>query len=78
VRVEAHGLDRYHRTIGTVFVGKLNVNAEQVRLGFAWVYRRYARDSALFLLENEAHDSRRGLWVDADPVPPWDWRKEHH
>ena len=24
--------------------------------------------------ENEARAGRRGLWADADPVPPWDFR----
>lgn len=76
VRVETHGRDRYGRTIATVFVGELDVNAEQVRRGMAWVYVRYARDRALFALEAEARAARRGLWDDPEPVPPWAWR--HH
>jgi len=25
--------------------------------------------------EHEAEDQRRGLWTDAEPLPPWEWRK---
>ena len=26
-------------------------------------------------LEDDARKQRRGLWADAHPVAPWDWRK---
>lgn len=26
--------------------------------------------------EDEAKAARRGLWVDADPMPPWEWRRQ--
>jgi micrococcal nuclease len=32
--------DRYGRAIGRGQVGRVDVNAEMVRLGAAWVYRR--------------------------------------
>jgi endonuclease YncB( thermonuclease family) len=41
----------------------------------AWVFLRYARDPALFELEQEARAAHRGLWRDADWVPPWEWRR---
>lgn len=75
-RVITHGQDRYGRTIGSVFIAGLDVNAEQVRRGMAWVYVRYARDPALTVLELEARQARRGLWVDPSPLPPWEWRKQ--
>jgi endonuclease YncB( thermonuclease family) len=40
VRVEEHDRDRYGRTVGTVFVDGSDVNLEQIRRGFAWVYDR--------------------------------------
>jgi endonuclease YncB( thermonuclease family) len=60
-RIEQHDRDRYGRVVGKVYVGSLDVNAEQVRRGMAWVYRKYAKDRALFKLEEEARSARRGL-----------------
>jgi hypothetical protein len=47
-----------------------------VQAGLAWWYQRYARnDTQLAELEREARRAKRGLWADAHPVPPWDWRR---
>ena len=75
VRVVERGKDRYDRTLGRVYRGDLDVNAEQVRQGMAWVFRQYAKDDTLNQIEAEAKDKKRGLWRDPDPVPPWKWRK---
>lgn len=75
VRIVDHGDDRYGRTIGTVFVDRLNVNVDQLRRGMAWVYVRYAHQDRLFAIEQDARKARRGLWADLNPVPPWDWRR---
>ena len=76
VTVQVTGKDRYGRTLGTVVLpdGK-NLNQELVRAGFAWHYRQYSKDQTLTTLENEAREAKRGLWVDPNPVPPWDWRR---
>lgn len=68
--------DRYGRHVCTVTADGLNVNSRQVQTGMAWVYRRYAKpDSPLLRIEKEARAGGYGLWRDADPVPPWEWRK---
>ena len=72
--VTAQKIDEYGRTVGVVTVAGLNMEAEQVRRGLAWVYRQYNRDAQLLALEAEAKAARRGLWADAKPTPPWDWR----
>ncbi len=79
VRIERLGLDDYGRTLGRVRVGSLDVNAEMVRRGAAWVYRKYLRDQSLLALEKEARAAKRGLWAlpEAERVPPWKWRKSH-
>lgn len=69
------GKDRYRRTLARVTCDGIDANAEQVRRGMAWVYRRYAPiDSPLYAVEGEAKAAKRGLWADADPIPPWEWR----
>ncbi len=36
---------------------------------------RYAPDDGtLAQLEANAKAAKRGLWADAEPVPPWEWR----
>jgi endonuclease YncB( thermonuclease family) len=76
VQVVEHGLDKYQRTLGRIYLDGLDVNAEQVRQGMAWVFRRYSKDAGLIQLEAEAREQRRGLWRDSEPVPPWEWRKQ--
>lgn len=75
VIVQVRTVDRYKRTVGRVFMDDLDINAELVRLGMAWVYRRYSNDAALIELETQARESARGLWSDPNPTPPWTWRK---
>jgi endonuclease YncB( thermonuclease family) len=69
------GKDRYGRTIAGVKCAGVDANAEQVRRGMAWVYTRYApQRSPLYALQRDARVARRGLWLDARPTAPWEWR----
>ena len=75
-QVESPGPDKYGRTLGTVFVGTVNVNAELVKRGAAWVYRAYPFPPELEALEAQAQAAKRGLWAlqPDQRCPPWDWR----
>ena len=73
--VEIETKDRYGRTVGVVFVDGLNVNHELVKQRIAWVYRKYTSDKRLYALESEAKQSKRGLWLQENPIPPWEWRR---
>lgn len=64
----------YGRPVGTVYVNGLNVNYEQVRLGMAWAYRKYATDPEVIRLEDAARKSGIGLWSDPNRLAPWDFR----
>lgn len=75
VDVVDHGRDQYGRTVGSLSVGGLDVNAEQVKAGYAWVYARYNRDSRLPALEEEARRGQLGLWRDPKPTAPWEYRQ---
>ena len=74
VRIVEHGHDGYGRLLGRVYAAGLDVNAEQVRLGYAWVFRRFVNDALLLALEAEAKAAQRGLWRDPRAIPPWQWR----
>ncbi len=47
----------------------------------AWHYKEYqheqtTQDRLVYRDEEEVAKARRvGLWKDAKPVPPWEWRK---
>jgi micrococcal nuclease len=73
--VETSTRDRYGRVIGHVVVDDLDVNAELVRRGYAWVYRRYTDDAELIRLEQIARTEGLGLWAESNPIPPWEWRR---
>jgi endonuclease YncB( thermonuclease family) len=77
VRVVVQDTDRYGRTVGRIWAGSVDVNAELVRRGAAWVYGQYNSDPTLPPLEAEARQARRGLWAlpASEQVPPWVWRR---
>ena len=82
--------DRYQRKVCSVWVAPasapdgprtLDAGMAMVSTGMAWWYRAYAREQSpqergqYEFAEGEARGRRVGLWADAEPVPPWDWRK---
>lgn len=69
------GKDLYQRSLGRVWCGGLDANAEQVLRGMAWVYDHYVTDRSLYALQAAVRARRGGLWADAAPVPPWQWRR---
>jgi micrococcal nuclease len=76
VTVIVQGTDRYQRTIAHITTDQgLDLSTELIRAGFAWWYRQYSRNAELGVLEMEARAARRGLWADASPTPPWEWRR---
>lgn len=91
VELDCFKTDRYGRSVCKVMVapasapdGPLTLDAGlvMVTLGMAWWYRAYSREQTpqergqYEFAENEAKAKRVGLWRDAGPVAPWDWRKE--
>jgi endonuclease YncB( thermonuclease family) len=73
--------DIYHRKVCRVYriSDGLDINAQLVRDGDVWVYRRRVRDLRLYDIEREARQAQRGLWglPASDREPPWRWRREH-
>lgn len=80
VRVQAGKFDPYGRIVGNVFVTDEDVGLAQVSDGLAWHFRRYEREQEPAArvrysgAEASARQSRRGLWRDPDPLPPWVFR----
>lgn len=72
--VHVQGTDKYDRTLGRVRCGGTDVNAEQIRRGYAWFYTQYGRDMSLRELEAAAKARGIGLWSARRPQPPWVFR----
>lgn len=77
VTVQGHDKDRYRRLVADILLAdETNVNQKLVKDGWCWWYRKYAPDdTVLEVLETEAREAKRGLWVVTNPTPPWEWRK---
>ncbi|MEY4931829.1 MAG: hypothetical protein RLZZ403_149 [Pseudomonadota bacterium] len=79
VMVEVLDTDTYKRKVARVrrVPDGLDINAEVVRAGNAWVFRRYLRDPSLLALEDSARERRAGLWAlpEDQRIPPWTYRE---
>jgi endonuclease YncB( thermonuclease family) len=75
-RLEWSQADRYGRLLARVTCRGVEANAEQVRRGMAWASHLDAPDPSLDAAQAAAREARAGLWRDADPQPPWQWRRE--
>lgn len=59
----------------------LDAGLAQIEAGLAWWFRNDRREQSLTdqgryeYAEFDAQARRIGLWRDAAPVPPWEWRK---
>lgn len=80
VDVQVLDVDRYGRSVGVITTDGINANREMINNGLAWVYTRYCTKKFCReweTLEQSARRAKRGLWLDADPMPPWEWRKNN-
>ncbi|AZN35416.1 thermonuclease family protein [Iodobacter ciconiae] len=82
VQAQVVDTDRYQRRVVVLQLGNTDINGEQIKAGFAWHYQHFAKgkqSSADFeryqSLEQQARQGRLGLWQEARPVPPWDYRR---
>lgn len=79
--VESYKEDRYGRVVGKVLIDGADCNLIQIELGMAWHYKKYENEQELQDRSKYSHaeylakKGRTGLWVEANPTEPWDWRK---
>ena len=78
---DRHKEDRYGRKVGKVLLNDEDINFEQIKRGMAWFYKKYKgelvqEDRITYVqAQQEAEANQVGLWIDAYPIPPWDFRK---
>ena len=80
VQVNVSLIDKHDRRIGEVIVeGGRVLNEELAHAGFAWYYRvNPIKNERLQRLEQYAFSNKLGLWVEKEPLPPWEFRRESH
>lgn len=73
-------VDAQGRRVGEVVTEDGRVlNEELVHSGLAWYYRvNPIKNERLQKLEQHAFTNKLGLWVEKEPLPPWEFRRESH
>lgn len=76
-------VDSYGRGVARITKDGQDINYAQIAKGYAWHYSQYARksqaDSEYTRYQSaqaNARSKKSGLWRDAKPTPPWQWRNE--
>lgn len=78
VNVTLTGAKTYNREVCRIFKDGMDVNLEMVKRGYAWAYKHYLNRpyaSEYIDAETAAREKHLGLWQDANPSPPWEFRK---
>lgn len=81
VEARCPSTDRYGRKICTIHVNGVDAGLQLLNQGLAWHYKQYEREQpeqdrvAYAYAEEMARSRRAGLWSDANPQAPWDFRR---
>ena len=70
--------DRYGRSIAMIYYDTNNkyLSADIIKAGMGWHYKRYSTSKELATFEDNAKKNKIGLWIDSNPVAPWEFRKQ--
>jgi endonuclease YncB( thermonuclease family) len=81
VELRFHTVDRYGRLVCMVFSDGTDAGLELIKEGLAWAYSKYLFEASVetqqsyTAAEAAARAARIGLWADAEPQPPWEYRR---
>lgn len=81
VEIKQQKIDQYHRIVGSVFLDGKDIGLEMLNGGNVWYYRQFQKE--LTAEDQQAYASAEatalhldlGLWRDAHPIPPWEYRR---
>jgi micrococcal nuclease len=77
VKLEKVTIDVRGRMIANVFLENgTNFCQSLVAGGYAWHYKQYSNDAKLAELENTARKKKIGLWIESNPVSPWEYKEK--
>jgi endonuclease YncB( thermonuclease family) len=78
IKIKITGVDNHDRILAYSFLDNgLELSQEMIKAGLAWHFKKYNSDSGLSELEREAKTFRKGLWINENPMSPWENRKLH-
>lgn len=81
VEIKQQKTDQYHRVVGSVFLNGKDIGLEMLNSGNVWYFRQYQKEQpaeeqqAYLAAEATALHQNLGLWRDAHPIPPWEYRR---
>jgi endonuclease YncB( thermonuclease family) len=58
----------------------MDINLEMVKRGYAWAYRKHLKTpyaSEYIEAEKKARNQRLGIWKGANPLAPWEFKRQH-
>nr|UOZ97269.1 Thermonuclease [Cupriavidus sp.] len=82
LRVAILKKDVYGRWLACLWIADQDLGLLMIEEGMVWFFRRYQSDLtkeqrlAYDAAEKSAQRAQRGLWQEADPVPPWEFRQQ--
>ncbi len=76
VTIQYQKKDKYKRILGTIYYNNKDINLQQVKDGYAWVYKKYSNNQTYYKAEKLARDKRIGFWIDKNPLEPWEFRRK--
>lgn len=75
VIVKYKKIDRYGRVLGIIYYDGQDINLLMIKNGMAHHYRYFDKTPEYMIAEKEARENRVGLWQDANPIEPYQFRK---
>jgi endonuclease YncB( thermonuclease family) len=73
-RVTPRDVDPFGRTVASLEPGGEDFARRMIEAGLAWDYDRYSKDPEQAAAMEAARAAGKGLWADANPQAPWDFR----
>ena len=78
VGIKVQSTDHFGRQVVWVYTpDKKDVAAEMLKAGMAWHFKKYDKSKEYASLEDEARLRRLGLWIDKNPIAPWNFRRNN-
>lgn len=77
-------MDQYGRLLATLVVDGGNVNLRMLADGCAWYYKENDQylppniHTVYEMVEQQAIQDKMHLWQEENPLPPWEFRKQHY